>query len=85
MKTVRVSLPEEAVEFVEAQAAKNGYRDAGEYLAALVEQERGRALREEIEQKLTTAATPRSSPMTEADYEDIRRGGRRIVEERRAQ
>ena len=83
MKTVQVSLPEKSSEFVEAQAAKSGYRDAGEYLAALVEQERARAIREELEQQLVTAVNSPSSPMTAADWDDIRREGRRIIEERR--
>jgi hypothetical protein len=76
MKTVQVSLPEKSGEFVAAQAAKSGYRDAGEYLAALVQRERGRALREELEQTLVAALGSPSSPMTAADWTDIRRQGR---------
>ena len=82
MKTIQVSLPEKASAFVDTQAAKSGYRDAGEYLAALVEQERGRALREELEQKLSAAMQSPSSPMTAQDWDDIRREGRRTIAER---
>jgi antitoxin ParD1/3/4 len=78
-----ISVPDSAKAFIEEQASKGGYASAEEYLVALLERERNRALREEIEQKLLEAVNSPSSPMAREDWEEIRREGRRLIEQRK--
>ena len=74
-----IRIPDSAKELIEQQAAKAGYADTGDYLVALVERDRNRALRDEIEAKLVEAVNAPSSPMTSSDWDDIRKQGRRIL------
>ena len=76
-----ISVPESAKALIDKQAAQAGYSDAAEYLLALVERDRNRVLRDEIESKLLEAVASPSSPMTARDWEDIREQGRRMIEQ----
>lgn len=78
-----ISVPDSAKAFIEEQAAKAGYATASDYVVSLVERERNRTLRQDVEAKLAEAVAAPSSPMTKGDWEDIRREGRRIIDERK--
>ena len=45
MTSIRVSLPRAVKEFVDARVAEGGYRDTGDYVLALIEQDRQRGTR----------------------------------------
>jgi hypothetical protein len=76
-----ISISDSAKALIDDQAAKAGYSDSGEYLLSLVERDRNRVLREEIESKLAEAVASPSAPMTARDWEDIREQGRRMIEQ----
>lgn len=78
-----ISVPDSAKAFIEEQAAKAGYATASDYVVSLVERERNRTLRQDVEAKLAEAVVAPSSPMTKGDWEDVRREGRRIIGERK--
>lgn len=76
-----ISVPDSAKTLIEEQAAKAGYADSAEYLLSLVERDRSRGLREEIESKLIEAVGSPSSPMTREDWDHIRQQGQRIIKQ----
>ena len=76
-----LSIPESSKALIEQQASKAGYATPEEYLLSLVERDRHRALREEIEAKLVEALASPSAPMTREDWGDIERMGMRILAE----
>ena len=80
-----ISISDKAKAQIEAQAAKAGYADSADYLLSLVEQDRNRQLREEIESKLSEAIASSSSPMTAQDWTDIRVEGRRMIDQGKRQ
>jgi hypothetical protein len=77
-----ISVPDSAKAVIEEQATKAGYTSPTDYLLSLVERDRRRSLREEIEAKLLEAAASPSTPFTKADWDDIEREGTRIISER---
>ena len=82
--TLKVELPDELSRYVEEQAAKRGYRDVSEYLAAVLEAEQQRELGNEIEDMLLEAVDGPFAEWNDRDVEDIRRAGRRIIERRKS-
>jgi hypothetical protein len=76
-----ISVPDSAKVLIDQQAAQAGYADPAEYLLSLVERDRNRALRQDIETKLMDAVASPSSPMTAGDWDDIREQGRRMIEQ----
>ena len=63
MNTVDVDVPEALRPFVAGQVARRGLRDAAEYLVSLVEADRLRDVRDDLEAKLVEAARAESQPM----------------------
>jgi antitoxin ParD1/3/4 len=84
MSTIDLNLPEELRSYVNEQVASRGYTDASEFVQALLEAERHRSLRDELETTLLEAADGPFSEWTDADVEDVRRVGRRLIERRNA-
>jgi Arc/MetJ-type ribon-helix-helix transcriptional regulator len=80
-----ISFPDSVKALIEERAAKSGYASSAEYLLSLVERDRNRAFREEIEAKLAEAVAAPSAPMTREDWDDIRREGMKIIAARKAQ
>ena len=80
-----ISISDSAKALIEERAAKAGYSDSGEYMISLVEQDRNRVLREDIESKLAEALPSPSSPMAAREWDDIREQGRRMIEQRKHQ
>ena len=83
MSTLDLHLPHELRSFVDQQVARRGYKNASEFLQSLVEAERHRDLARELETSLLAALDEPSSPLTAADFEDIRRQGTSLIENRR--
>jgi antitoxin ParD1/3/4 len=83
MSSIQIELPDELKRFLEAQATSRGFETPSEYVRSLLEQDRIRNLRTELEELLLEAVRTPSSPLTDQDWEDIRRRGRAILERRR--
>ena len=83
MSTIGIQLPDALKAFVDQQVAKGEYRDASEFVQSLLEAEVRRRIGREVEQALLEAADGPFADWTEEDVEDIRRTGRRLVEERK--
>ncbi len=81
MRTLTVPLPDSMSAFVEEQAAARGYRDAGEYVQALIHQAFQAHERAAIDEKLLVAQDEldrgEASEMTPADFERLRADLRR--------
>lgn len=75
MSTLAISLPDPLKAYVDSQVTQRGYADASDYMRELVESDRRRKLRDELEQELVQAARSGSEEMTDQDWEDIRREG----------
>jgi len=84
MSTIDIRLPDHLKAFLEAQAARRGYADASEFVQALLEAEQHRQLKSELEQMLLETADGPFSDWTEDDVNDVRRGGKRLIQGRRA-
>ena len=79
MKTVDVLVPDELEAFVESQVAERGLKSASDYFVSLAEAERHRTSGAEIEQLLDEAIDGPFSDWTDADVEDIRQVGTRLI------
>ena len=70
MSTMNISLPESLKTFIDSQVAERGYATSSEYIRELVRRDLDREnLRGLL---LEGAGSPLTSPMTEADFEDLR-------------
>jgi hypothetical protein len=78
-----LELPEKLSRYVRKQMSKLGYENPIEYLAAVLEAERHRDLRREVEAMLEEGLEGPSSPLTNKDFEDIERVGLKILARRR--
>ena len=84
MSTVAIDSPVVLRPFVDGQVSRRGYRDAAEYFLSLAEADRLRDLRADLEAKLLAAARTPSTPMTPADWADLRRAGTEAIRQRSA-
>jgi hypothetical protein len=83
MSSFQIDLPGELQRYVEEQATTRGFGTPGEYVQSLLEQDRLRNLRAEVEAFLVDAVRSPSTPLTGQDWDDIRRRGRAMLERRR--
>jgi antitoxin ParD1/3/4 len=78
--SINISLPEPLKEWIEAQVAAGGYGTASEYVRHLLREDQRRRLREQIDRTLHESLdSGPSTPMTAADWERIRREGRKRI------
>jgi antitoxin ParD1/3/4 len=72
MATMNISLPDPMKEFVEAQAAREGYSSVSEYLRAVIRDVQKRKAKQELEAKLLEGLmSGPAEPMTREDWESI--------------
>jgi hypothetical protein len=83
MSSFQINLPGELKRLVEEQATTRGFDTPSEYVQSLVEQDRLRDLRTEVEASLVEAARSPSTPLTGQDWNDIRSRGRALLQRRR--
>ncbi len=82
--SINISLPETMKEWVEQQVAAGGYGTVSEFFRQLLRQEQQRRLRQEIDANLHAALdSGPSTPMTPADWERVRREGRKRIAKKR--
>jgi antitoxin ParD1/3/4 len=76
--SINISLPQPLKEWLAEQVTEGGFSTASEYVRQLLRAEQQRQLREHIDAKLHQALdSGEATPMTKADWEDIRRDGRK--------
>jgi antitoxin ParD1/3/4 len=81
---MNISLPEPLKEWVEAQVSTGGFGTASEYVRHLLREEQQRRLREQIDRSLHESLdSGPSTPMTDADWERVRREGRKRIAAKR--
>jgi len=78
-----ITIPKKIQPLLEKQMASAGYEDAAKYLLALVERDRHRRLRKEVEEMLAEALKEPPSAMTKKDWAWIRREGKRMSARRK--
>jgi Arc/MetJ-type ribon-helix-helix transcriptional regulator len=83
MSTIDLNLPESLKAFIDEQFARRGYRDASAFAASLLEAERQRQVGRDVEAMLLETLDGEFSAWTDKDVQDIRRTGRRLVEQRK--
>jgi antitoxin ParD1/3/4 len=72
--TLDISLPDEMMAFVEEQAAKEGFRSAGEYLCSVIRDVQRRHAKRALEAKLREALeSGPAEPMTREDWNELER------------
>jgi antitoxin ParD1/3/4 len=70
MSTMNISLPDSLKAFVDEQVADRGYATSSEYIRELIRRELDR---EKLRALLMEGATsPLTTPMTDADFEELR-------------
>jgi antitoxin ParD1/3/4 len=78
--SINISLPGPIREWVEAQVAVGGFGTASEYFRHLLRTEQQRLLREQIDRTLQESLdSGPSTPMTAADWQRLRREGRKRI------
>jgi len=83
MVSLNIAVPESAKKFIEGQVAAGKFRDTAEYILALVEADRARRSGDEIETKLLQGLRSPSEIMPDDEWDDIRRVGEQLLEEKR--
>ncbi|HRK32122.1 MAG TPA: type II toxin-antitoxin system ParD family antitoxin [Tepidisphaeraceae bacterium] len=81
--TIGIDLPPDLKSYIDEQVTLGRYRDASECVQSLVEADKMRRLRSEIETDLLEAVRAPSTDFTEQDWEDIRTLGHREIKRRR--
>ena len=81
--TLNINLPDDLTRQLEQRAAKLGYKDASEYVAAIIEADHFRQVQKEIEEMIEEAIDGPFEEWTEKDVEDIRRVGQRVIQRRK--
>lgn len=81
---MRITLSPELQAFVDEQVAQGRFASASAFIESVVARERERLQVTELEAELLERLSQPSVPMTEQDWEWIRREGRRYLESRRA-
>jgi Arc/MetJ-type ribon-helix-helix transcriptional regulator len=84
MSTIGIQLPDELRNYLQEEAARRGYKDQSEFVQALLEAEKLRDLRKDLEAMLLEAVDGPFTPWTDADVQDIEREGMRLIEQRKA-
>lgn len=85
MATMNISLPDSMKEFVEEQAAKQGFGTVSEYVRAVIREIQARQTeRERIDALLIEGLdSGPATPLTAEDWEHIRREGVKVIAERK--
>lgn len=74
MADLNISLPETMRGFIEEQVTEGRYRTASHYVQALVEEDQKRKAQERLEALLLEGLeSGPATPMTDADWDDMRR------------
>jgi antitoxin ParD1/3/4 len=73
MQTMNISLPDPLKEFVDQQIASGRYSSASEYMRELIRGDEKRRAEERLESLLLEGLESAESPLTRADWNEIRK------------
>ncbi len=74
MTILSISIPDTTRQYIDEQVASGAYRSASDYLNALVTEDQERKVGERLEALLLDGlASGPATPMTDADWDDMRR------------
>ncbi|HZT40709.1 MAG TPA: type II toxin-antitoxin system ParD family antitoxin [Chthonomonadaceae bacterium] len=74
MATMNISLPDSMKSFVESEVKEGGYNTTSEYFRALVREAQERKAKTKLEELLLEGLrSGEATPMTEQDWEEIRK------------
>jgi antitoxin ParD1/3/4 len=82
METMNISLPPALKEFVDAQVDAGKFGTVSEYVRQLIREDLQRKEREEIDRKLMEAIEGGTTPLTAADWQQLREEVRRRASKR---
>ena len=83
MKTIDITLPDDLQAFAQSEAARRGFKDPSAFVQSLLEAEKHRQTRQELEALLLEAADGPFTEWTDQDVDEIRHEGRRLIERRK--
>ena len=83
MSIVDIHLPETLKSYLDEQIARRGYKDASEFMGALLEADRVKQVGADLESMLLEAADGPFTGWTDEDVAAIGRLGERLIERRR--
>jgi antitoxin ParD1/3/4 len=84
MATLDISLPDDMMAYVEAQAAREGFGTASEYLCSVIREVQKRLAKQALEAKLREALeSGPAEPMTREDWDELERDARERLHQQR--
>lgn len=83
MLSLNIAVPESAKDFIDRQVAAGGYASAQDYVLALLEADRRRRVRDDVEAELLKGLASPSAILDDAEWDDIRATGERLIEQKR--
>ena len=85
MATMNISLPDELKAFVEDEATKRGFGTVSEYMRAIIREQKERQDEHERLDALLLEGLDSgpATPLTQKDWEHIRREGKKLIAERK--
>jgi antitoxin ParD1/3/4 len=84
MATLDISLPDDMMAYVEAQAAREGFGTASEYLCSVIREVQKRHAKQALEAKLREALeSGPAEPMTREDWDELERDARERLHQQR--
>ena len=84
MSNIDIHLPDKLQGYLNDQVTRRGYKNASEFVKELIEADRQRQVRQEVESMLLETIDGPFDPWTNEDVDDIRAVGHRLIEKRRA-
>lgn len=79
MVSLNIAVPESAGKHIEGQIAAGRFRDPEEYIIALIEADRSRQVRREIESKLMEGLRSPTELMEDSEWDEIRQTGEELL------
>jgi Arc/MetJ-type ribon-helix-helix transcriptional regulator len=85
MSTIDIHLSDALAEYLIKESRRRGYKDASEFVAAVLEAERFRNFSEELERSLEKTIKEPSTPLTDDDFDEVLREGAVTLKKRQAE
>jgi Arc/MetJ-type ribon-helix-helix transcriptional regulator len=83
MSSIDIRIPEQLQSYLNDQISRRGYKDASEFIQDLIEADRHRQVKQDVEAALLEAIEGPFSDWRDDDVDDIQSAGRRLIERRR--
>jgi Arc/MetJ-type ribon-helix-helix transcriptional regulator len=84
MVSLNIPLSAADKDFIDRQVAVGGFRDTAAYILSLVEADRSRQVRAEVEEKIREGLGSPTALMPDQEWDEIRQLGEQILHEKKA-